>query len=84
MSRREKIDKCVSDARLWKTISWRVISWIASFGIALFLTGNIAMALSFGFADTIIKTLIYWWHEYRWDKVLSKKIQRIELKQFKY
>jgi hypothetical protein len=38
------------------------------------------MALSFGFADTIVKGAIYWVHEYKWDKVTNKKIKKIKVK----
>jgi|TARA_B110000211_G_C14075837_1_gene551994 uncharacterized membrane protein len=80
MTKKEKIKKCIKSSRIWKTVSWRVISWIASFGIAFGLTGNIAMALSFGMADTIIKTAMYWLHEYKWDKITNSKIKKLKVK----
>lgn len=80
MSKKERIKKYVNSSRLWKTITWRLISWGATFGIALMLTGNIAMALSFGMADTFVKGAIYWFHEYKWDKIQNNKIKRIKVK----
>lgn len=80
MGKREKIRKCVKRTRLWKTVTWRVISWVISIIIGYVLTGNVAMALSFGFADTLIKTALYWAHEYKWDKVTNKRIKKVKLK----
>jgi uncharacterized membrane protein len=79
MEKKEKIKKYVNKTRLIKTITWRVISWIATFGIAFALTGNVGMAVSFGFADTIIKGTMYWVHEYKWDKITNKKIKKIKV-----
>jgi uncharacterized membrane protein len=80
MSKKERIKKCINKNRIWKTVTWRAISWSATVGIALALTGNIAMALSFGFADTIVKGAIYWAHEYKWDKITNGKIKKIKVK----
>jgi len=80
MSKKERIKRCVKRNRFWKTITWRVISWVVSFVIGYGLTGNIAMALSFGFADTIFKTALYWIHEYKWDKITNSKIKSVKLR----
>mgnify|MGYP006000866593 CR=1 FL=1 len=80
MSKKERIRRCIKRTRLWKTITWRIISWIVSFAIGYGLTGNIGMALSFGFADTIFKTVLYWLHEYKWDKITNRKIRKVKLR----
>ena len=77
MNKKEDVKKCIKKTRLMKTLTWRAISWVMSSLIAYVITGNIAMALSLGIADTLIKGFIYWGHEYKWDKVIKQKIKKI-------
>lgn len=53
---------------LIKTITWRIIAFIALGVISFHLTGSIAMATSIVAADWLIKMVLYVGHEWAWSK----------------
>ena len=54
---------------LIKTISYRLSGFVITFLIALFLTSNIKISLSFGILEIIFKLILYFIHERFWLKV---------------
>ncbi len=54
---------------LAKALSWRVIAWSITAGVAYLFTGRIAFALSVGFADSLIKIFAYYLHERSWMSI---------------
>ena len=52
-----------------KTISWRTIATVITALVAFAFTGEIALSLSIGFSDTLIKLLAYYLHERAWNKI---------------
>jgi len=58
-----KIDK---KRHLLKAITWRIIASITSFLLVWIVTGNINAGLSIGFADVVIKFILYYLHERAW------------------
>ncbi|MDP7115602.1 MAG: DUF2061 domain-containing protein [Candidatus Woesearchaeota archaeon] len=52
-----------------KAISWRVIAVVITSLVAYFLTKEVALALTIGSIDTIIKLFTYYAHERAWAKI---------------
>ena len=53
---------------LCKTISWRFFATLITMGVAFVITHRLALALSIGFADTLIKLASYYFHERLWER----------------
>lgn len=53
---------------LAKTITWRILATLGTFGIAWALTGNISFGLAIGGLDALIKTVLYYVHERAWER----------------
>jgi len=51
---------------LKKSISWRVITIISSFGVSLLITGNMFNSLKLTIVLNIINALLYAGHELIW------------------
>ena len=49
-----------------KAISWRLVGSITTFFVALYLTGDINIGITFGLSDTALKILLYYLHERIW------------------
>lgn len=54
---------------LAKALSWRVIAWCITAGVAYLFTGKAIFAMSVGFADSLIKIFAYYLHERGWMSV---------------
>ena len=52
-----------------KTISWRITGSSATFAIAYFMTGSIAIAGVIGVTQMISNTILYYLHERVWNKI---------------
>ena len=52
-----------------KTITWRVTGSGATFLIAFFMTGNLAIAGTIGIVQMFSNTLLYYLHERIWNKL---------------
>ena len=51
---------------LAKAVSWRVFAFLITTAVAWMLSENIAVALSIGFSDSLIKIGAYYLHERAW------------------
>ena len=68
---------------LIKTISYSIISICIVLFSMWYITGNIIIGLSFGFAEIILKPIIYYFHEkiwYNWFKfeLIEEKIHKVK------
>jgi uncharacterized membrane protein len=54
---------------LVKTISWRITGSSATFLIAYFMTGNLAVAGVIGITQMISNTILYYVHERIWNRI---------------
>lgn len=57
---------------LYKTILWRIIGIISTSALLWYMTGSLLLATSVGLADTIIKLVLYWGFEKKWEKLRKK------------
>lgn len=58
-----------------KSLSWRLLSTVATILIGLFLLGSLGPALTIGLTDFIFKTLIHYMHERIWNRIQWKREQ---------
>ena len=58
---------------LAKTITWRIIGTLDTILISVIITGNPFMGIKIGFAESITKLVLYYYHERFWfkSKVIS-------------
>jgi adenylylsulfate kinase len=49
-----------------KALSWRVVAWSITVGIAYLFTGKAVFALAIGVADSVLKIFAYYLHERSW------------------
>jgi len=54
---------------LLKALSWRIVATTTTAAIAFFITGDIALALSIGGIEFVLKFFIYYVHERAWQMV---------------
>jgi uncharacterized membrane protein len=52
-----------------KALSWRTIAGLITAGVALTMTGELKFAAQIGIIDTLVKVLIYFFHERAWNKI---------------
>jgi len=52
-----------------KAVSYRLWGTIATFAIALVVTGRIELAAQVGLCDPIVKTVIFYLHERVWSRI---------------
>jgi uncharacterized membrane protein len=55
-----------------KTITYRILGTLVSFGIAFFFTGDLTIGASFAAGDLLLKPLLYFFHEIAWNSYLKK------------
>ncbi len=55
----------------YNSVSYRIISILITFGIALALTGNTSIAGSIASVDAVIKFVVYFAHERAWARVYN-------------
>jgi len=58
-----------------KTITWRVTGSGATFLIAFFMTGNLAIAGTIGIVQMFSNTLLYYLHERIWNRIFWSKVK---------
>jgi uncharacterized membrane protein len=51
---------------LARALSWRVVAWALTVGIAYLFTGQALLALAIGVADSLLKIFAYYLHERSW------------------
>ena len=51
-----------------KAVSWRIIATLVTFAVAYLITKKPLLAVSIGFADSMIKFGAYYFHERLWLK----------------
>ena len=52
-----------------KTVSWRILAFFITAGIAWVITGELRFATAIGVADSLIKLGVYYAHERVWNRV---------------
>lgn len=52
-----------------KTFSWRAIATLTTMVVAYVFVGDVAIALSIGGVEFIVKMIIYFIHERAWSKI---------------
>lgn len=51
---------------LVRALSWRVVAWALTVGVAYLFTGKAVVALAIGVADSLLKIFAYYLHERSW------------------
>lgn len=59
-----------------KTISWRVVATFTTAGVTFLLTGRLDFAISVGVTDSLVKFLIYYFHERLWSRTRFGQVWR--------
>ena len=54
---------------IFKAITWRILATIITVALIYLFTKNIALTLSVGAFDIIIKLIVYYLHERAWNRV---------------
>lgn len=52
-----------------KTLSWRVVATLTTFGLVYAFTGELTVAASVGGIEVFAKLLLYYLHERGWNAV---------------
>jgi len=76
-SKEEKI-KFYKKKRWLKTLIWRFISAIVTFLISYVITGSFISGGMIAISESLLKTVIYYYHEKFWDKYTKKKLKKIK------
>ncbi len=63
---------------LAKALSWRALALVITMSLAYAVTGEATFAVSIGFADSLIKIVVYYVHERAWTNVRYGLATRIE------
>ena len=53
---------------LAKTVSWRICATVITMIVALIITGEAAVSLGIGLADSVFKMFAYYGHERAWNR----------------
>lgn len=56
---------------LSKTLSWRCIATLITFGVGWAYTGRLDFGLAIGLTDTTIKFVAYYFHERAWTRIAT-------------
>ncbi len=51
------------------TFSWRVVATLTTMAVAFGVTGHVAMAVTIGSIEFVVKLIIYYMHERAWHLV---------------
>ena len=60
-----------------KAFTWRVIATFTTILIAYFFTGEVAVAISIGGVEFVLKMVIYYVHERAWQFLPRGSIRRL-------
>ena len=52
-----------------KSLSYRVFGTLSSFLVVFVITGEGTLSALIAFWETVVKVVIYYWHERIWDKI---------------
>ena len=63
---------------LAKTVSWRIIAFIITAGIAWMITGELRFATAIGGADALVKLGLFYMHERVWNRVSFGRVKLSE------
>jgi len=65
---------------LAKALSWRVIALAITTGVSYMLSESVAVAVSIGVVDSMIKIGAYYAHERAWTNVRFGTIEKVTLR----
>jgi uncharacterized membrane protein len=54
---------------LAKSLTWRIVAIVSTFGIGYLMTGNLAFAASLTLVSNLINFILYYLHERVWLKL---------------
>jgi uncharacterized membrane protein len=54
---------------LVKALSWRILAAVITTLVVLTITGRLQFAAKIGLIDTLVKLLVYFFHERLWNKI---------------
>jgi len=72
MSDKHKRTKESVKRSLYKTLSWRVVATITTVIIVYAITGKAKISIGVGLGDTVVKTILYYFHERFWAAELPE------------
>jgi uncharacterized membrane protein len=52
-----------------KSLSYRIFGTLSSFLVVFAITGEGTLSALIAFWETVVKVVIYYWHERIWDKI---------------
>jgi uncharacterized membrane protein len=52
-----------------KTLTWRILATIGTIVIVLGFTKEVKLSITVGILDTVVKTVLYYFHERIWNKI---------------
>ena len=64
--------------RLQKTITWRIIASGTTFIVSYIITGEVKGSLGITVANSFVKTIFYYVHEWLWDRKTLDEKEKIE------
>jgi uncharacterized membrane protein len=60
---------------LVKSLSWRFLAGIITTLVVLAITGRLQFAAEVGTIDTLVKLLVYFFHERAWNRINYGRLQ---------
>jgi uncharacterized membrane protein len=76
--RKRAIRSLYKRIRWQKTLSWRIISILTATLSAWVITGSAVVGLTIGGVDMIVKSLLYYFHEKKWERIIKDNIKKIK------
>ena len=61
-----------------KSLSWRILGVIITTTVAWIVTGEMIFAAKIGIIDTLIKFVVYYFHERIWNRIHFGKLKTPE------
>ena len=58
-----------------KTLSWRVVALLITASVAWIITGSLGFGAIIGGIDTVIKLVVYYFHERLWNRISFGRIR---------
>lgn len=52
-----------------KSLSYRIWGTVTSFVVVYAITGNGSLSALISFWETVLKVVVYYWHERVWDRI---------------
>ncbi len=76
--RKRAIRSLYKKIRWQKTLSWRIISILTATISGWVITGSATVGLTIGGVDMVIKSILYYFHEKKWENFIKIGIKKIK------